>query len=605
MKIKIIPLTLAISLILSSSVNSDTYSYAASLGSAYLESEEMSDSDILDEVSDYAENNRDYTISEFNLKILDQSFVDSLTENEVYPYYYSDKESVYAFRNSLIKKLQDSSWTNSVSDEELYNLYEWSREDFNQALDLASDLVYEETESVKINFLPNTTKQTPFAYNNWSVYDGMIKGTIARPDGQYVNALDALYGISSSCTPSHSGYWACAGFGSYVINNLYNLKIGTSSSTGVLESYIKASSNFEQIYTTDFNGNVVYDLGKSEPDGVYTENWKDIFAYVAKPGDVLIFYGSNGKGGYITVHTAIMADNTVHDISVKYYKPKTVTYKKKQYLYGTWNYLKTVDFSDYSFYNARNTSVNTCETPVGDYIEQTSERRPLYVHIYRPVSLNTSYSPEISTYPIKVNTVCQDPIDNIYNSGISCEMLTTGGNGDLEYRWFKKREGEDWSAITDWDSSCKLEWTPDIYGTYIITGMAREKDNPSTMKYRSIAYTYCPILKAECQIPDPEGEGFLIGMETYENHNYLYELLIYDINKGLWVWSTGKLSAAETSVWAKWQPEYGVFWTLFRIYDSEENLVDQRCFSFVHTDSESYPVYHDKQEDVDPGIGNE
>ena len=85
------------------------------------------------------------------------------------------------------------------------------------------------------------------------------------------------------------------------------------------------------------------------------------------------------------------------------------------------------------------------------------------------------------------------------------------------------------------------------------------------------------------------GGGYLIGIESYDNPNreYSYELLVLDCTllaqgKDAWIWTTGKCRVPETSFWAVWQPQYGYYWTLFRVYDKDGTLIDQECYPFVN-----------------------
>ena len=90
----------------------------------------------------------------------------------------------------------------------------------------------------------------------------------------------------------------------------------------------------------------------------------------------------------------------------------------------------------------------------------------------------------------------------------------------------------------------------------------------------------------QAMITAPAG-GYLIGIESYDNpnHGYTYEMLILDCTlyaQGLpaWTYTTGRCSAPDTCLWTIWQPQYGYYWTLFRIYDSNGNLIDEQCYGF-------------------------
>lgn len=100
--------------------------------------------------------------------------------------------------------------------------------------------------------------------------------------------------------------------------------------------------------------------------------------------------------------------------------------------------------------------------------------------------------------------------------------------------------------------------------------------------------TYHAAIKGICQMPyEGEGGGYLIGIESFDNPNgeYSYEMLILDCTlyaKGedAWIYSTGRCYSDGNCLWTIWQPEYGYFWTLFRIYDKNGECIDEMCFGF-------------------------
>lgn len=96
-------------------------------------------------------------------------------------------------------------------------------------------------------------------------------------------------------------------------------------------------------------------------------------------------------------------------------------------------------------------------------------------------------------------------------------------------------------------------------------------------------------IKGKCQIPyTGTGGGYLIGFESYDNPNqsYSYEMLILDctlLAQGLpaWVYTTGRCSVESgNALWTVWQPQYGYYWTLFRLYDENGNIIDEQCYGF-------------------------
>jgi len=161
----------------------------------------------------------------------------------------------------------------------------------------------------------------------------------------------------------------------------------------------------------------------------------------------------------------------------------------------------------------------------------------------------------------------------------------------LEYRWIAcKQEDEKWFEVSGWTQGNEwLDWSPDIYGNIILVCQTRKVGDEASMVESSVGIQH-HIIKGKCQMPyTGEGGGYLIGVETYTNPNqsYRYELLILDCTllaqgKDAWIWSTGQHTVPETSFWAVWQPEYGYYWTLFRIYDEKGNLIDEECYGFVN-----------------------
>ena len=97
-------------------------------------------------------------------------------------------------------------------------------------------------------------------------------------------------------------------------------------------------------------------------------------------------------------------------------------------------------------------------------------------------------------------------------------------------------------------------------------------------------------IKETCQIPyTGEGGGYLIGFSSAFNTNqaYRYEILILDCNlyiqgKDPWIYSTGQCCVEGNTFWTVWQPVYGYYWTLFRLYDEDGNMLDERCYGFAN-----------------------
>ncbi len=165
---------------------------------------------------------------------------------------------------------------------------------------------------------------------------------------------------------------------------------------------------------------------------------------------------------------------------------------------------------------------------------------------------------------------------------------------DLEYRWLVCDTSVDsnaWTEIQGWTKNNEwLTWKPGKTGDYVIVGQVRVVGNEESQSQASVGIPHHAQIKGKCQMPyTGEGGGYLIGIESYDNPNqeYTYELLVLDCTllaegKDAWVWTTGRCKVPETSFWAVWQPQYGYYWTLFRVYDKDGNLIDQECYPFVN-----------------------
>ena len=168
-----------------------------------------------------------------------------------------------------------------------------------------------------------------------------------------------------------------------------------------------------------------------------------------------------------------------------------------------------------------------------------------------------------------------------------------GNLGDtVEYRWVacNNKNPDQWFEVSPWTRDNNwINWTPEESGGYVFVCYARVVGNEEeSMIQSSFGTEYHKHIKGICQMPyTGPGGGYLIGIESYDNpnHSYKYEMLILDCNlymqgKDAWVYTTGKCGAPENCLWTIWQPQYGYYWTLFRIYDSNDNLIDEACYGF-------------------------
>lgn len=195
---------------------------------------------------------------------------------------------------------------------------------------------------------------------------------------------------------------------------------------------------------------------------------------------------------------------------------------------------------------------------------------------------------------------------NISNPGIyvlenSEKQLTAGmtidnpQNAPVEYSWYASKGDGNWTLVNDWRYNYEwINFKPEKYGDYTLVAKARIKGDDSSTIQAVTGYSYHPYIKGKCQMPyTGEGGGYLIGLEVYPNTNpynplkvSYCEMLILDCTllaagKPAWIYTTGKCPITEqNALWTIWQPQYGYYWTLFRVYDQNGNLIDEECYGF-------------------------
>lgn len=158
----------------------------------------------------------------------------------------------------------------------------------------------------------------------------------------------------------------------------------------------------------------------------------------------------------------------------------------------------------------------------------------------------------------------------------------------LEYRWMGYSfETGKWFVISDWISNNPwLDYSPRQYGDIFIVGQVRIPSQRDNIYQSTCGIKAHPYINGICQMPNPYPEGgVLIGISSYDNpeQRYSYELVVYDCSLGTWNYSTGKMKVSSgSSLWTVWKPRYGYYVTLFRVYDGDGEIIDEKCFSFTY-----------------------
>lgn len=89
-------------------------------------------------------------------------------------------------------------------------------------------------------------------------------------------------------------------------------------------------------------------------------------------------------------------------------------------------------------------------------------------------------------------------------------------------------------------------------GDYLV--YCEVKDAQGTVVNTTVGVNYRHAIEAICQMPDPAGNGYLIGIQSFNNLGYYYEMQILDCNlyvqgKDAWIYTTGKCGTQGNTLW--------------------------------------------------------
>lgn len=171
------------------------------------------------------------------------------------------------------------------------------------------------------------------------------------------------------------------------------------------------------------------------------------------------------------------------------------------------------------------------------------------------------------------------------------DVQLDGDASCVDYSWYATKDnGATWIQVADWNGNRFINWTPEESGDYVLVGKVRKNGDDAGAISKAANFSFHPAIKGICQMPyTGDGGGYLIGVESYDNpgNAYSYEMLILDCtllaqNKPAWIYTTGQCKTSGSCLWTIWQPQYGYYWTLFRIYDENGTMIDEKCYPFVN-----------------------
>ena len=354
---------------------------------------------------------------------------------------------------------------------------------------------------------------------------------------------------------------------------------------------------FKYLYTLDKDGNIIQE--RMDPD--WYDNEYYTFEYLSNgnkianeyKGNILLASEEYDKNDVLLKKTYYEDGEITYTHFYEYnvdnsIKKETIYYLNNPYCYSTFDYeydslgriiKRKEECSNDEFYTEDDIYEYNSD---GDLIKVIDARDEWFYTAYE-------YYDNPSTGTLATTGIyCASNYPSI-QAGINIQK--SNPSDVVEYRWVgcNNNNPEHWFEVSPWTRNNNwMNWTPKESGGYVFVCYARIVGQPETEIQFAFGTEYHKQIKGICQMPyTGEGGGYLIGIESYDNpnHAYQYEMLILDCNlymqgKDAWVYTTGRCGAEGNCLWTVWQPQYGYYWTLFRIYDADGNLIDEACYGF-------------------------
>lgn len=175
------------------------------------------------------------------------------------------------------------------------------------------------------------------------------------------------------------------------------------------------------------------------------------------------------------------------------------------------------------------------------------------------------------------------------DTGIDVGVSYLSPNNDAQFKWQSYNlDTKEWNLIADWNGGNWATWTPKK-GNYWLHVEVKSGDlTLSDTICFAVGRNYPVYISGKYQGPNPYGEGWLLGVSSNINpeQKYQYEMLILDCNKYVsgdpnpWIYGTGLARVSSgTTFWTTYNPPRGgYYWTYFRIYDENGNMIEDQCY---------------------------
>jgi len=345
------------------------------------------------------------------------------------------------------------------------------------------------------------------------------------------------------------------------------------------------------VSSNDYINNYFYDYLNSNEKEFYDEADRICSSYMNSSSDIQMIELNEEERyymGYVNVED--LTEDEIYETYMYFFV------NQSQYFYldncinydGQYIYMSVYDvFADAA---SRNEARDMVFSVIDEYVTEASKESSKYLqmkNVYERMCEKITYGwtdYSQSVYSSVTNrTVCTG-YSRLFQMVLNKLGIMTINVTSETHCWNKVYYAGRWYVVdVTWgDGSRKTDYS------YFLTSDSRvnNKDHlledfeTNTVPESAKIFDPSEVITGICQMP--YNGGFLVGLTVNEDTAKTVEMLIYNCSTELWEYSTGRIEPVDNSMWTIWEPVYGYYWTLFRAYDEEGNIIDEICYGFAN-----------------------